>query len=71
MTFVTHARNAEELRAELLSDLRRRIENLTRQREVFGRGATGKARFDSRINELEEMLRFWTEIAIIPSTKKA
>lgn len=65
-TYVTHAKSAEELRLELLTDLNRRIDNLIRQREVFGRGATGKARFDGRINELEDMLRFWTDLTIVP-----
>ena len=71
MTYVSHARTAEEMRQEVLSDIRRRISNLLNQREVFGRGAAGKARFDSRINELEDMERFWTDLQLIYSVKKA
>ena len=69
MIYVTHAKTPEELRAELLGDLRRRIEMLERSREAFGRGAAGKARFDGRINELEQMLRYWTELQIVPPSK--
>ena len=68
-THITHARTVEELRQELLSDLRRRIEILQGQGTlgVFGRGAAAKARVDGRINELESMLRFWTAIEIVPA----
>ena len=67
-TYITHARTPEELRQELLSDLRRRIEILQGQGAlgIFGRGAAAKARVDGRINELESMLRFWTAIEIVP-----
>jgi hypothetical protein len=71
VTFFSRAVNAEELRVELLSDLRLRIENLHLQRKLFSGGVRDKAKFDARINELEDMLRFWTEIEIVPSTKKA
>jgi len=67
--YVTHAKTAEELRLEVISDLNRRIDNLTKQREVFGRGAAGKARFDGRINELEDMLRFYSDLQIVPPAK--
>ena len=68
MTYVTHAKTAEELRQEVISNINRRIDALERQRNVFGRGAAGKARFDGRINELEDMLRYWTEVKIISPT---
>jgi hypothetical protein len=69
MTYITHARTAEELRLEILSDLNRRIDALAKQREAFGRGAAGKARFDGRINELEDMLRFYSDLQIVPPSK--
>jgi hypothetical protein len=66
VTYISHARTAEELRLEVLSDLNRRIELLRGQRTVglWGRGAAGKARVDGKITELEDMLVFWSELQL-------
>ena len=69
MIYSTNARNIAELRTEFVNDIRRRIDNLTAQQKVFGRGAAGKARFDGRINELNDMLHFWTEIELTHDKK--
>jgi hypothetical protein len=66
VTYVTHARTAEELRAEILSDLKRRLDLLTVQRNVVARSAAEKSRIDRAISELEDMARFWTEVLINP-----
>ena len=70
MTYVSHARSTEELRQEVLTDLNRRIDSLVSQCEVFGRGAAGKARFESKIIVLEEMLRYWTDLQILPKAAR-
>jgi hypothetical protein len=69
MTYTSHARTLTELRTEFVNDINRRIDNLTAQREVFGRGAAGKARFDARINELQTMLEFWVNIELVNAPK--
>lgn len=68
--YISHARTAEQLRQEVISDLNRRIDLLVRQREAFGRGVAGKARFNGRIDELEDMLRYWTAVQLTPKTKE-
>jgi len=62
MQFISHARTVEELRLEFLSDLRRRIDNLGAQKNVFAKGAEAKSRFDARINELEDQLLYWSSV---------
>lgn len=66
MTYISHARSAEEMRQEVITDLNRRLASLTTQRAAFGRGAAGKARFDGKILVLEEMLHYWSELQITP-----
>lgn len=70
MPYISHARTAEELRQELLSDLTRRINSLIAQRAVFGRGAAGKARFDGKIAVLEEMQHYWLALELAPKLTK-
>ena len=65
MTYISHARTAEEMRREVITDLNRRIDSLAQQRIAFGRGAMGKARFDGKILVLEDMLRYWTELQLV------
>ncbi len=69
MVYISHAETAEELRTEVINDLKRRIDSLTAQQNAFGRGAAGKARFDGKIVELSDMLRVWTELQIIGKVK--
>lgn len=70
MTYVSHARSAEELRQEVITDLNRRLDSLARQREAFARGAAGRARFDCKILVLEEMLLYWSALVVAPRTTK-
>lgn len=69
--FITHARTLEELRAEFLSDIRRRIQFLDGQSRTVARGALEKARIARAINELEQMHQFWTELTITKAKVKA
>lgn len=69
--FITHARTLEELRAEFLSDIRRRIQFLDGQSRTVARGALEKARIARATYELEEMHKFWTELTIIKAKVKA
>jgi DNA-binding protein H-NS len=63
-TFITHARTAHELQAELCSDLRRRIEQLAAQRDRIAKSAAEKARIAARINELADVLDYWSKVEI-------
>lgn len=65
MTYISHARSAEEMRLEVITDLNRRLDALARQREAFARGAAGRARFDGKILVLEEMLLYWTALQLV------
>lgn len=69
--FVTHARTLEELRAEFLSDIHRRISFLDGQTRTVARGATEKSRIARAIQELNDMHRFWTELTIAKAKTKA
>jgi hypothetical protein len=63
--FVTHAATLEELRQEVLSDLRRRIKFLDDQIMTTTRGATEKSRLACATRELEQMHAFWGELTIV------
>lgn len=63
MTYITHARTAEQLRAEVLSDLNRRLARLNLQYDNSP-SAIAKSRLTSAVNELNDMLYFWTELTI-------
>lgn len=62
--FVSHARTPEQLQAEVISDIRRRIDNVGSYSEHVAKSATEKARYASVIRELESMLDFWTKLKI-------
>lgn len=63
--YVTHARTAEELKAEVLSDLTRRLSFLDGQIKVTARGEAEKSRLRCAERELTAMLQFWTELEIV------
>jgi len=67
--FVTHAKTVEELRAEVLSDLHRRIDSLRARSNAYSKSEKEKAKYAHTINEMEEMHRFWRELEIIGKTK--
>ena len=69
MSYVTHARTADELRLELCGDLRRRIAMLDAQRNAVKFSEAEKARIARALNELGDMLHYWSEIEIIKPTK--
>ena len=68
--FVTHARTLEELRAEVLSDLNRRIEFLMGQSRTIARSKAEQSRNSAAILALEDMLNFWKELTIVASKTK-
>jgi hypothetical protein len=63
--FVTHARTLEELRAEFLSDIRRRIQLLDGYSRVIARGALERSRIARATSELNDMHEFWKDITFI------
>lgn len=63
MIYSTHARTPEELRDEVVSDIRRRIAVLATL-EQNARGATEKSRYARAAQTLEEMLEFWSNLEI-------
>lgn len=67
MAYVTHARTPEQLRAEVISDLNRRIEFLQGQHNVTARSKAEKSRLACAMNELGNMLDFWTKLTIAGS----
>lgn len=64
MAYVSHARTPEELQAEVISDLRRRLEFLDGQIRVVSRSKAEQARLSCARIELEQMLRYWLELEI-------
>lgn len=71
MEFVTHARTPEELRAEVCSDLYRRIASLDAYSKAVAKGAEERSRIARAITELKDMLEFWRAMRIErPKTKR-
>lgn len=68
--FVTHARTLEELRAEFLSDLLRRIQSLDTQARTVGRSVAEKSRLACAASELEQTHKFWQEVTLARSKPK-
>lgn len=62
--YISHARTPEELKAEVCSDLHRRIQNNEGYKRTVARSEAEKARIDRAINELEDMLNFWSNLTI-------
>lgn len=69
--FITHARTLEELRAEFLSDLLRRIQSLDTQARTVGRSVAEKSRLACAAAELEQTHKFWTEVKLASSKQKS
>lgn len=60
-TFVTHARTLEELRAEFVSDLERRMAALDSEQKFEKR--VGRAKEISRARQtLESVAEFWSQV---------
>lgn len=68
--YVTHARTPEELRAEICSDLQRRLAFIDGQIKIIARSATDKAKLAAVQNELASQLHYWTEIQIVTPPKR-
>ena len=68
--FVSHARTPEELKEEICSDLRRRLEALDGYKKLVSRSKAEQARAAYAERELSDMLRYWMEVQLIRPEKK-
>jgi hypothetical protein len=64
MTYISHARNAEELKLEFVSDIRRRLASLDMQAK-HAQTETHKAKLGLALSEFTEMLNYWQELTIV------
>jgi hypothetical protein len=64
MTYVSHARTPEELKDEVLGDIRRRIELIDHYMQTVARSASEKARLARAQMELTAMLQYWERVEI-------
>lgn len=62
--YITHARNASELRAEFLSDIQRRLDHLDEYLRTLSRNAAEATRIARARQELLSLLDFWKNIEI-------
>ena len=69
LVYVSHAKNVEELRMEVVSDLKRRLDMLSSWRDVMAKSEREKARYGIAINELNNAIKFWSEVQIQPQGK--
>lgn len=70
MKYISHARTPEELKDEVLSDLRRRLAMLDSYINNIARSAAEKARLACAEKELMAMLQFWNEVEIVRPKRK-
>ena len=70
MTYISHARTSEELKAEVCSDLKRRLSNLDDYDKFITRSEAEKARVARAKNELESMLHYWSELEIVRPVRR-
>jgi hypothetical protein len=70
MTYVSHARTPEELKTEVESDLRRRLEMLKGYTNSVVKGAAERARIACAERELIAMLNYWENVEIIRPARK-
>lgn len=61
--YVSHASTLEELRADILSDLRRRLD-ATDRLIAFEATKGGKAKLEAVKRELEDLARFWQAVEL-------
>lgn len=67
ITYITHARSAEELRLEVLSDLNRRLDQLDSYLKVMKPNAAEASRVARARMELLSMQDFWQNVHIAES----
>ena len=68
--YITHARTPQELKAEVVTDLHRRILSLNGQLQTVARSAAEKAKMARAINELEDMLDYWSKLQIEKTARR-
>lgn len=69
MTYITHAPTPEALKAELLSDLHRRLARLDAQK-TLAKSDSEELRIARAINELEDIVNYWANLEIVRPTRK-
>lgn len=62
--FVSHARTPEELKAELLGDIRRRMELLDHYSQVVAKSAVERAQIARVQMEFKAMFLYWDSLVI-------
>jgi hypothetical protein len=68
--FISHARSAQELRSEVMSDIQRRLDGLDAQLKRIGKPSAAEATRIARARfEFLEMLEYWRDLAIEDGTK--
>lgn len=70
LTYYTHTRTPEELKDEVVTDLRKRLTSLERRHDA-ARNPTEKAKVAHTIAEFREMLDFWSAVEIRRGAKRA
>lgn len=70
MTYISHARTPEELKAEVCSDLKRRLSNLDDYDKFITRSEAEKARVARAKLELESMLHYWSNLEIVRPVRR-
>ena len=68
--YISHAHTLDELRAEVVADLDRRIDMLTSQKDYLGVSNAEKARLACAIREFEGMRHYWNELVLARSRKR-
>ncbi len=63
--YTTHARTPEELKAEVCSDLRRRLEALSDYAQNVAKSAAERSRLACAAKELTDMHDFWYNVQIV------
>lgn len=68
--YISHARTLDELRAEVVADLDRRVDMLNAQAGYAKVSAADKARLACAIREFEGMRHYWSKIVLARSRKR-
>lgn len=68
--YISHASTLEELRADILSDLKRRLD-ATDRLIAFEATKGGKAKLEAVKRELEDLARFWQAVELKARKRKS
>jgi hypothetical protein len=68
--YVSHARTLEELKAEFVSDIRRRIATIDGYANAVSKNAAEKARLATATREFQAMFDYWVEVEVRHKRKR-